>query len=166
MPVQGSEAAAYRAAFETAKEAGLDDEAARESAVVAVAEARKTRKGGSPSEGIAAAEGKTRKEQTSKKVAAQGKAREDKKSRKDKTREDDTATPTASEEDVTEDADEEVVASEEDGGTGDEDVATAPAGSRAPLLLGGVALLSIGGYAGLSFARSWTPVRGRRLLRS
>ena len=151
MPVQGSEAAPYRAAFETAKEAGLDDEAARESAVVAVAEARKTRKGGSPSEGIAAAEGKTHKEQTSKEAAAQGKDRKDEKSRKDKTREDDTATPTAS---------------EEDGGTGDEDVATAPAGSRAPLLLGGVALLAVGGYAGLRFARSWTPVRGRRLLRS
>lgn len=164
--MQASEVAAYQAAFEAAKEAGLDDVAAKDAAEVAVAEASKTRKGGSPSEGIAAAEGKTRKEQTSKKVAAQGKDREDMKSREDKTREDDTATDNASEEDVTEDADDGVAASEEDGRTGGEDVATAPVGSRVPLLLGGVAFLSVGGYAALLFVRSRTLVRGRRLLRN
>jgi hypothetical protein len=162
--VQASEAVAYRAAFEAAKEAGLDDEAAKEAAEVAVAEASKTRKGGPPSEGLAAAEGKTHKERASK-GTDEGKDREDKNSRKDNTQEDDTATDNASEEDVTEDADEEVAASGEDGGTGGEDVQTTPAGSRVPLLLGGTTLLSIGGYAGLRFARSWTPVRGRRLLR-
>jgi hypothetical protein len=168
VPVQGSEAAAYRAAFETAKEAGLDDVAAKDAAEVAVTEARKTRKGGSPSEGIAATEGKTSKagKDRASTEAAQGKDREDKESREDKTREDDTATATASEEDVTEDADDGVVTSGEDGGTGDEDVATTPAGSKAPLLLGGVALLSVGGYAALRFVRSRPPVQGRRLLRN
>jgi membrane protein involved in colicin uptake len=166
VPVQGSEAAAYRAAFETAKEAGLDDEAAKDAAEVAVAEARKARKGGSPSEGIAAAESKTRKEPASKKAAAQSKDREDKKPQEDKTREDYTVTDNASEEDVTEDTHDEVAASGEDGETGGEDVQTTPAGSRAPLLLGGVGLLAVGGYAGLRFVQSWSLTRARRLLRN
>ena len=144
-PLQGREAAAYRAAFEAAKEAGLDDEAAKEAAEVAVTEASKTRKGGTPSEGIAAAKGKIHKDRTSKIGAS-----------------DDGS----SEEETTEDTDEEVAASGEDGGTGGEDVQTAPADSRAPLLLGGVALLSVGGYAALRFARSRSPVRGRRLVRT
>jgi hypothetical protein len=67
---------------------------------------------------------------------------------------------------VAEDADEEIAASEEDGGTGDEDAPTAPAGSRVPLLLGGFVLLSIGGYAGLRVTRFWLSISGRRLLRN
>jgi hypothetical protein len=146
----------YRAAFETAKEAGLDDEAAMEAAEVAVVEASKTRKGGSPSEGLAAAEGKTHKERASK-GTDEGKNREDKNSRKDNTQEDDTATDNASEEGVTEDATKEVAASGENDdnlGSGGEDVQTTPAGSRAPLLFGGVAFLALGGYAGLRLAQS------------
>jgi hypothetical protein len=116
-------------------------------------------------EGSAAVEDKTHKERASKEAAAQSKHREDKKSHEDKTREDDTATDNASEEDVTEDADNEVAASGEDGGSGGEDVQTTPAGSRVPLLLGGVAFLALGGYAALLFVRSRTLVRGRRLVR-
>ena len=139
---EDSEAAAYQSAFEAAKEARLDDEAVTKAAGVAVAEASRTRKGGSPSEGIAAAEGKTRKDESS----------------KDKAREN-----TADEEESTT---EEVATSEENDGTGGEDVVATPAGSRVPLLLGGVAFLSVGGYAALRFALSRPPVRGRRLLRN
>ncbi len=105
-PVQGNEAAAYRAAFEAAKEARLDDEAAREAAEVAVAEASKTRKGGFPSEGIAAAEGKTSK------------------ASKDKPRKEE-----AREEETTEDTDEEVAASIENRATGGEMCRPGPQGA-------------------------------------
>ncbi len=157
--------AAYQAAFEAAKEAGADDETAQEAAEQAVADllpdeaassaggsatgkankASKVRKGGS-------GEGKTRKERASK--ADDGKGKD----RKDKARNDD-----ASEEEAT---DEEVATSGENGGAGGGDGPTTPAGSGAPLLLGGVALLSVGGYTGLRFARSWPSVPGRRLLRN
>ena len=72
-------------------------------------------------------------------------------------RENDTGTDNASEEDVTEDADDGVAASGENDdslGSGGEDVQTTPAGSRAPLLFGGVAFLALGGYAGLRLAQS------------
>ncbi len=168
--------AAYQAAFEAAKEAGADDETAQEAAEQAVADllpdeaassaggsatskaskASKVRKGGS-GEDIAAAEGKVRKDRASR---DDGKDTDGKsKDRKDESRKDD-----ASEEETTDE--EEVAASEDANGTGDEDVATTPAESKAPLLLGGVALLSVGGFAALGFARSWPSVPGRRLLRN
>ena len=58
--------------------------------------------------------------------------------------------------------DEDVAASDkEDGGSdstgsGDGDTVTTPTGSRAPLLFGGVAFLSVGGFAALRFARLWS----------
>jgi hypothetical protein len=108
--------AVYRAAFEAAKEAGADDETAKEAAEQAVAEA---------DDGRAA------------KV----------KDRKERTGEEDVA--------VSEEEEEE----EEDGGTdspgsGDGDTVTTPTGSAAPLLLGGFAFLSLGGFATFRFARS------------
>lgn len=156
--------AAYQAAFEAATEAGADDESAKETAEQAVAEAvssaggsatgkankaSKVRKGGS-GEGIAAAQGKVRKDRASKADDGKGKYR------KDKARNDN-----ASEEETT---DEEVATSADNGGGGVGP--TTPAGSEVPLLLGGVALLSVGGYVGVRFARSWTSVPGRRLLRN
>ena len=137
----------YRAAFEAAKEAGADDETAKEAARQAVAEA---------GSGRAATDkaGKDRKERARKEDAGKGK------DRKDKTRKDDTD----SEEEIT---DEEVAASgEEDGEIGDDEVATTPAGNGAPLLLGGVALFSVGGYAALRVARSWSLSDVRRLFRN
>ena len=136
----------YRAAFEAAKEAGADDETAKEAARQAVAEADSGR-------AVTSKAGKDRKERASKEDTGKGN------DRKDKTREDSTG----SEEETTK---EKVAASgEEGGGTGDEDAATASAGNGAPLLLGGVALLSVGGYAGLRVARSWSWSDVRRLLR-
>ncbi|MCA1717917.1 MAG: hypothetical protein LC781_14225 [Actinobacteria bacterium] len=126
--------AVYRAAFEAAKEAGADDETAKEAAEQAVAEANSGR----------AAKGKDRKER-----AGEDKARED----------------TANDE-------EDVAASdEEDGGndspgSGDGDAATTPVESSAPLLFGGVAFLSVGGFAALRFARSWSSSDLRRLPRN
>jgi hypothetical protein len=144
--------AIYRAAFEAAKEAGADDETAKEAAKQAVAEANsgkaakgkasKVRKGGS---GKDAAEDKVRKNKT----------------RKDKAREDGS-----SEEETTEDADEEVAASEDANGSGGEDTVTTPADSRSPLLLGGLAFLSVGGFAALRVARSWSSSDLRRLPRN
>jgi hypothetical protein len=126
--------AVYRAAFEAAKEAGADDETAKEAAEQAVAAANSGR----------AVKGKDRKER-----AGEDKARED----------------TANDE-------EDVAASdEEDGGndspgSGDGDAATTPVESSAPLLLGGVAFLSVGGFAALRFARSWSSSDLRRLPRN
>lgn len=138
---------AYRAAFKAAKEAGADDETAKEAAEQAVAETD----GGRAATDKA---GKDRKERASKEDAGKGK------DRKDKTREDDKD----SEEETT---DEEVAApGEEDGGIGDDDIATTSAGNGAPLLLGGAALLSVGGYAALRVARSWSSSGVRRLLRN
>lgn len=144
--------AIYRAAFEAAKEAGADDETAKEAAKQAVAEANsgkaakgkasKVRKGGS---GKDAAEDKVRKNKT----------------RKDKARENGS-----SEEETTEDADEEVAASEDANGSGGEDTVTTPADSRSPLLLGGLAFLSVGGFAALRVARSWSSSDLRRLPRN
>jgi len=144
--------AVYRAAFEAAKEAGADNETAKEAAEQAVAEANsgraakgkanKVRKGGS---GEGTAEGKIRKN----------------KIRKDKAREDGS-----SEGETTEDAAEEVAASEDASGFGSEDATTTPRESRAPLLLGGVAFLSVGGFAALRFARSWSSSDSRRLSRN
>ncbi len=153
---------AYQAAFDAAKKAGADDETAKEAAEQAVAEAddsgadkaSKVRKGRAVKE--AAAEGKTRKDRASK--ADNGKD----KPRKDKTRKD-TA---VDDEETTEDTDEEVAAGADDGGSGSEDAEAASTGGHASLLLGGVAFLSVGGYAALRVARSWSPVRGRRLLRN
>lgn len=59
--------------------------------------------------------------------------------------------------DKTEDDEEDVAASE--------DAATTPAESRAPLLFGGVAFLSVSGFAALRFARSWSSSDLRRLPR-
>ena len=124
----------YRFAFEAAKEAGADDETAKEAAEQAVSEANS---GG-------AAKGKDRKDR-----AGEDKARED------------TAT------------DEEYVAASDEGdggsdspGSGDGDTVTAPTGSRAPLLLSGVAFLSVGGFAALRFTRSWSSFALRRLSRN
>jgi hypothetical protein len=116
------ETAAYRTAFEAAKEAGADDETAKEAAEQAVAEADSGR----------VVTGKDRK-----KRASEDKPREDA---------------------VNEDA---VAGAGEDGGSdslgsGDGDTVTTPTGSRAPLLLGGVAFLSVGGFAAFRFARSWS----------
>ena len=90
------------------------------------------------------------------------------KPRKYKARKEDTTTKNASEEETTT---EETAVNDggggAGGGAGGEEAATAPAGSRVPLLLGGIALLSFGGYAAFRmFARSRPPVRGRRLLRN
>ena len=136
----------YRAAFEAAKESGADDETAKEAARQAVAKA---------DSGRAATDkaGKDRKERASKEDAGKGK------DHKDKTRE-------AGTDNEEETIDEEVAApGEEDGGLGDNEVATTSAGNGAPLLLGGVALLSVGGYAALRVARSWSWSNVRRLLR-
>jgi hypothetical protein len=88
--------------------------------------------------------------------AAKGKDRKER-AGEDKARED-TAND---EEDVT-------ASDEEDGGndspgSGDGDAATAPVESSAPLLFGGVAFLSVGGFAALRFARSWSSSDLRRL---
>ncbi len=162
------ETAAYQAAFEAATEAGADDETAKETAKQAVAdllpneaangealtgEASKTSKvrASGSGESIAAAKDKTSKD----KVASKDDATEE------ETTEEETASTeeeTASTEETTDETtDDEVVATSngEDGGSGGENATTTPAGSRAPLLLGGIALLSVGGYAGLRFARSW-----------
>ncbi len=62
---------------------------------------------------------------------------------------------------------EDVAASEDAGGSGGEDAATTtPAESSAPLLFGGVAFLSVGGFAALRFARSWYSSDLRRLPRN
>jgi len=175
------ETAAYQAAFEAATEAGADDETAKETAKQAVAdllpneaangealtgEASKTSKvrASGSGESIAAAKDKTSKDKVASKDVATG----------EETTEEETASTeeeTASTEETTDETtDDEVVATSngEDGGSGGENATTTPAGSRAPLLLGGIALLSVGGYAGLRFARSW-PLSsrspgGRRLL--
>ncbi len=85
--------------------------------------------------------------------------------RKDKPHEDDASDEENADEEATEDTDEEIVASGEDVGSGD--APTTPADSKAPLLIGGVALLSVEGFTGLRFARSWpsSSARGSRLLR-
>ena len=62
-------------------------------------------------------------------------------------------------EDMTEE--EEAAYDEVDGGNdnpgaGDADTAATPTGSRVPLLFGGVAFLSVGGFAALRLARSWS----------
>jgi hypothetical protein len=131
--------AVYRSAFEAAKEAGADDETAKEAAEQAVSEANS---GG-------AAKGKDRKDR-----AGEDKDRED---------------TTSDEEDVT-------ASVEEDGGSDspgsddedaeDGDTSAPPAGSRTPLLFGGVAFLSVGGFAVLRFARSWSSSAVRRLPRN
>ncbi len=114
------ETAVYRTAFEAAKEAGADDETAKEAAEQAVAEADSGR----------VVTGKDRK-----KRASEDKPREDA---------------------INEDA---VAGAGEDGGSdspgsGKGDTATTSTGSRAPLLFGGIAFLSAGGFAALRFARS------------
>ncbi len=127
--------AVYRAAFDATKEAGADDETAKEVAEQAVAEANS---GG-------ATKGKDRK-----KRAGEDKARED------------TATD---EEDVA--ASDEGDGSSDSPGSGDGDTVTAPTGSKAPhFLLGGVAFLSVGGFAALRFTRSWSSSALRRLSRN
>ncbi|CAA9446122.1 MAG: hypothetical protein AVDCRST_MAG28-862 [uncultured Rubrobacteraceae bacterium] len=167
--------AAYQAAFEAAKEAGADDETAREAAEQAVADLRsdvatssadrsatskankasKVRKGG----GTTAAEGKKdRKDRASRSDDGKG---ED---RKDKARKGKASNDGASEEETT---NEEVVTSGDNSGAGGGDTPSTSTGSGAPLLLGGVALLSVGGYAGLRLARSWSSTDVvRRLLRN
>ncbi len=171
---------AYQAAFKAAKEAGADDETAREAAEQVVDgllsdetassagesvpgkanKARKVSKGG----GTAASEGKKdRKDQASRADDGKGKDRKDK-PRKDKVRNDDASEEEATDEETT---DEEGATSGENGGADGGDTPSTPAGSGATLLLGGVALLSVGGYAGLRFARSWSSTHvGRRLLRN
>ena len=141
--------AVYRTAFEAAKEAGADDETAQEAAEQAVAEANSGR----------GAKGKANKvrKSASGEDGAEGKVRKNK-IRKDKAREDGS-----SEEEATEDADEEAAASEDAGGSGGKDTTTAPADSRASLLLGGVTFLSVGSFAALRFARSWGSTGARRL---
>ena len=131
--------AVYRAAFEAAKKAGADDETAKEAAEQAVAEADSGR----------AAKGKDRRERS-----GENEARED---------------TTSDEEDV-------AASVEEDGGNDslgsddkdaeDGDTSTPPAGSRTPLLFGGVAFLSVGGFAVLRFAQSWSSSAVRRLPRN
>ena len=121
LPVEDT--AVYQAAFKAAKEAGADDETAKEAAEQVVAEADSGK----------AATGKDRKER-----AGQDKAREN----------------TVDNEDV-------AASDKEDGGSdspdsGGRDTVITPTGSRAPLLFGGVAFLSVGGFAALRFARSWS----------
>lgn len=143
------ETPAYQAAFEAAKEAGADDATAKEAAERAVAGAVSSAGGASASKTSKVRKGDS------------GEGTAEGKTHKDKTREEETAT------DDGEAADEEaaVVSGGEDGGSGE--AATTPAGSKVPLLLlGGVALLSVGGYASLRFARSWSSVRGRKLLQN
>jgi hypothetical protein len=118
----------------------LDDEAAKEVAEQAVVEAK-----------------------SSTGEVATGKAS---KTGKDRASVDGASEDGFNEEDATEDTDEEVALSGEDGGTGNEGAATTPAGSKVSLLLGGFVLLSVGGYAGVRVAWSWLPIRGRRLLRN
>ena len=123
------ETAVYQAAFKAAKEAGADDETAKEAAEQAVDEADSGR--------ADKAKGKDRKERT-----VEDKARED----------------------ITEEEDAayiEVDGGNDNPGTGDADTADAdtaatPTGSRVPLLFGGVAFLSVGGFAALRLARSWS----------
>ncbi len=127
--------AVYRAAFDATKEAGADDETAKEVAEQTVAEANS---GG-------ATKGKDRK-----KRAGEDKPRED------------TATD---EEDVA--ASDEGDGSSDSPGSGDGDTVPEPTGSKAPhFLLGGVAFLSVGGFAALRFTRSWSSSALRRLSRN
>lgn len=121
------ETAVYQAASKAAKEAGADDETAKEAAEQAVDEAD-----GSRSD---EAKGKDRKER-----AGEDKARED-------------MTEEEEEEDTAYD---EVDGGNDNPGTGDADAAATPTGSRVPLLFGGVAFLSVGGFAALRLARSWS----------
>ena len=121
------ETAVYRTAFEAAKEAGADDETAKEVAEQAVAE----------TDSGSVVTGKNRKER-----ASEVKPREDA---------------------INEDA---VASAGEDGGrdspgSGKGDTAATPTGSRAPLLFGGVAFLSVGGFAALRFARAGSPSDSR-----
>jgi hypothetical protein len=90
--------------------------------------------------------------------AAKGKDRKER-ADEDKVRED-----TADNEDV-------AASDEGDGGndsplSGDGDTVTMPTGSKVPLLFGGVAFLSVGGFAALRFARSWSSSDLRRLPRN
>jgi hypothetical protein len=127
------ETTVYRAAFEAAKEAGADDETAKEAAEQAIAEAN--------SGGVAS--DKDRKDR-----ASEGKTRED--------------TP----------SDEDVTASDVEDGSSDSpssesgDTMTGSPDSRTPLLLGGAAFLSVGGFAALRFARSWSSSEFTRLPRN
>ena len=118
------ETAVYQAAFKAAKEAGADDETAKEVAEQAVDEAESGR--------ADKAKGKDRKER-----AVEDKARED----------------------ITEEEDAayiEVDGGKDNPGTGDAATADTPTGSNFPLLFGGVAFLSVGGFAALRLARSWS----------
>jgi hypothetical protein len=71
----------------------------------------------------------------------------------------------AREDTIKDEKEEDVAASEDAGGSGGEYAAATPAESRAPLLFGGVAFLSVGGFAALRFARSWYSSDLRRLPR-
>ena len=115
--------AVYQAAFKAAKEAGADDETAKEAAEQAIADADSGK----------AAKGKDRKER-----AGEDKGRED----------------TVDDEDIA--ASDKEDSGSDSLGSGDGDTVTTPTGSRAPLLLGGVAFLSVGGFATFRFARSWS----------
>jgi hypothetical protein len=152
-------AAAYLAALQDAREAGADGQTAQEAAEQAVNGTNssggetvtgKVSKGGSGKS--TAAEDRVRKDRT-KKDAAEKAAREDK-PRKDKASKQDAASE-EEETDTEGTGDEEVVAGGEEKGVSNSAPA-AQASHRAPLLLSGVALLSVGGYAGLRFARSWS----------
>ena len=122
------ETAVYQAAFKAAKEAGADDKTAKEVAEQAVDEAESGR--------ADKAKGKDRKER-----AVEDKAREN---------------ITEEEEEEEDAAYIEVDGGNDNPGTGDADTADTPTGSNFPLLFGGVAFLSVGGFAALRLARSWS----------
>ena len=125
------ETAVYQAAFKAAKEAGADDKTAKEVAEQAVDEAESGR--------ADKAKGKDRKER-----AVEDKARED-------------MTEEEEEEEEEEDAAyDKVDGGNDNPGAGDADTAATPKGSNFPLLFGGVAFLSVGGFAALRLARSWS----------
>ena len=139
------ENAAYLVAFDAAREAGADEETAREAALQAVADL--SGETASDEDGDGSAE------------AATGDAA---KMSKEAARDRDGAGRGK----TTGEGDEEETGDSEDGGAdggGEEDVATTPAGNGAPLLMGGGVLLVAGLFAVFRVARSRSaPARGRR----
>lgn len=158
------ETAAYLAAFDAAREAGADEETAREAALQGVAdlsgETMSTAEDTGPGEaatGGAAMDKKAARGGDASKAGSKDRAVKDK-DRKSSTRERAAATEGTT-------TDDEEVASSEDGETGSEDekAGAAPTGSGAPLLMGGGVLFVASLFVVLGVARSrWASARGRR----
>ncbi|MCA1728329.1 MAG: hypothetical protein LC751_02605 [Actinobacteria bacterium] len=159
------ETAPYLAAFDAAREAGADEETAREAALQGVAELSGETVTGEAATGGASTYKKYKK--AIREAALGGdtsKAGSKDRVVKDKDRKSNTRERAAATEDTTTDEEEEVVSSEDgEAGSEDEKAGAAPTGSGAPLLMGGGVLFVAGLFVVLGVARSrWASGRGRR----